>query len=166
MLDSFKDEKKNYIYLEHLKLRKTLPKLKKQLTGKRVVIYGAGSFFQCIKKHYDLSEINFVGVADKNFYIHGSKSLDELILKYYGVAGINIEGITDDKDFSEMFDNLQNVEISALESLSKDQVDYILIGLKNYVPVVESLYEKFKDTNIKIRPLVKKSIITLLKEIS
>lgn len=47
--------------------QKQLNKLAKKYKNKRIVIYGAGIYFQIIKKNFDLSGLNIVGIADKKF---------------------------------------------------------------------------------------------------
>lgn len=59
--------------MEHLEFfnennaQKQLNKLAKKYKNKRIVIYGAGIYFQIIKKNFDLSGLNIVGIADKKF---------------------------------------------------------------------------------------------------
>jgi len=54
-------------YLEHTKFDKYLCKLNKKLKGKKIIIYGAGSFFHYIKDNYDLSKLDVIGISDMKF---------------------------------------------------------------------------------------------------
>lgn len=165
-MGSFKDEDVNCEYLKEIHLEKTLPKLIKKLKGKRIALYGPGSFFQCVNKYYDLSELNIVAVADRMRFVYGSNNTDLLIKKYYETAGISIYGITDKTDETETDSaETESIKIEDLDNLKNHNIDCIVIAIKQYVPVVETLYEKFKNTNIKIRPLAQKSLWLLLKEL-
>ena len=42
-------------------------KLIKKYKDKRVILYGAGEFFEIYKKTFDLSQFNIIAVTDKNF---------------------------------------------------------------------------------------------------
>ena len=130
-----KEEEENLCYLKENKFDKSFLKLIKKLKGKRIVIYGAGTLFMLIKKCYDISELNIVGVADKKF----ETSKDVLFENEYKIFKLN--------------------------EITKNDVDCILVSVKFYVPVLEELYEKFKISGIKVLPFVKKSFWTLLKEL-
>ena len=56
--------------LQHIQLHnfdKQLLSHSKKYKNKKVVLYGAGTFFNIIKKNYDLSLLNIIAVADLNF---------------------------------------------------------------------------------------------------
>ena len=130
-----KEEDENLRYLKKYRFEKTLAKLVKQLKDKKVIIYGDGSIFQLIKKHYDLSGLNIIGIADKR-YETSSETVNENGYKIY-----------------------------RLNEIEDSEADYILVTIKFYVRILEDLYEQFKYTRIKIKPLVKKPFLTLLKEL-
>lgn len=132
---NIKEEEENLRYLARHKLDKTLPKLIKKLRGKRVVIYGAGTLFHLIKKNYDISDLNIVGIADK---------------KYETAYDIESEF---------------GYKVYRLNEINNSEVDYILISVKFYIPILENLYERFKNKNVKVKPLIKKSLWTILKEL-
>lgn len=134
--EHFKDECENINYLYKLKFDKTLPKLIKKLKDKTVMLYGAGAFLELIKKHFDLSPINIIGIADRRFEEHGA---NETFLGYKTYAPYEIE---------------------------KVNPDYVVVATKMYVSIIEDLYyETLKDTKIKIKPLLKKGFFELLREV-
>lgn len=49
------------------KYEKQFIKLKKKYKNKKIILYGASLYFQAIQKHYDLSELNIIAIADKKF---------------------------------------------------------------------------------------------------
>ena len=134
--EEFKDECININYLFKYKFDKTLPKLIRKLKNKKVVLYGAGAFLELIKKHFDLSEIDIIGIADKRFEYHEE---NEQFLGYKAYAP---------------------------DEIKKLNPDYVVVATKMYVNIIESLYyDILKDTKIKIKPLLKKGFFDLLKEI-
>ena len=130
-----KEEDENLRYLSKHKLHLTLPKLVKSLQGKKVIIYGAGTLFHLIKKNYDITGLNIVGIADKKY--ETSKDIET----EYGY------------------------KVYKLDEIKDTDADCILVTVKFYIPILEDLYERYKNTNIKVKPLVKKSFWTLLKEL-
>ena len=111
-------------------------KLNRKLKGKSIVLYGAGLFFEAIKKYYDLSQLNIIGISDKRFDKHKK---DESFLGY---------------------------KVYSKEELKDLKPDYILVATKFYIAIIEDLYfNTFSNSKIKIKPLVKKPFISLLKEV-
>lgn len=55
-------------YLENNNFKKQLENIKKKLSGKKIMIYGAGKMFEEIVKNYDLRELNIIGITDLKFY--------------------------------------------------------------------------------------------------
>lgn len=130
------DEAENINYIESFNFSKNLEKLKKKIKNKTVLIYGSGVFFQVIKKYYNLDNINIIGIADKRFEAHEE---NETFIGY--------------KVYSPL-------EIKELNP------DYVLVATKKYIEIIENLYyETLAKTRIKIKPLVKKDLKTLIKEI-
>ena len=134
--EEFKEEALNVNYLYKQKFDRTLPKLIKKMKNKKVVLYGAGLFSRAIIKYFDLSGLNIIGVADKKFDSHED-----------------------------------GVEFCGYKALSPDEVlelkpDYLLISTKYYIAMIEHMhYTYLKGSGIKIKPLVVKSLWTLLREI-
>lgn len=134
--EEVKDERENYLYLDSFKFDKTLPKLVKKLKDKKVVLYGAGAVLELVKKYYDISGLDVVAIADKKFENHGE---NDLFLGY---------------------------KVISPEEILATNPDYIVVSTKMYVNIVEELYSNIvKGTKIKIKPLVKKSFVSLLKEV-
>lgn len=134
--EDVKDERSNLIYLYRNKFDKTLPKLVKKLKNKKVVFYGAGIFFEVIKKYFDISKLNVLGISDKKYEINKAQ---EEFLGYKTIAPSDIQSY---------------------------KPDYVIVATKFYVSIIEELYfDVLYKKKIKIKPLVKKSFVTLLKEI-
>ena len=134
--EEISDEQANYNYLYKYNFDKTLPKLIKKLNGKTVMLYGAGVFLELIKKYFDISGLNIIGIADKRFENH---SENEEFLGYKAYAPNEISNVNP---------------------------DYVLVATKFYINIIESLYyNTLKGTKIKIKPLMKKPFFTLVKEI-
>lgn len=133
-VEKIKDEQVNINYLYKHKFDKTLPKLVKDMKGKKVVFYGAGAFLELINKYFNLSGLDVIGVCDKRFDKH-EEGETFLGWKAYSI-----------KEIAEL------------------KPDCILISTKMYIDLVRSL-RKGVLKDIKLRPLLKKSLMTLMKEI-
>ena len=100
------------------------------------MFYGAGVFLELIKKYFDLTGINVIGVADRRFANHEE---NEKFLGY--------------KAYSP--DEIANVK-----------PDCVLVATKWYVNIIEELcFKTLKGTKIKVLPLVRKPLWILIKEI-
>lgn len=134
--EEIKDERVNLNYLYANKFDKTLPKLIKKLKNKKIVFYGAGVFLELIQKYFDISELNVIAIADKKYEIYRSE------------------------------DTVFGYKTCAPTDIIKLKPDYVIVATKMYIGIVEDLYYNIlKDSKIKIKPLLKKSLITLIKEI-
>ena len=69
-------------YLKKINFAKHLTKIAKKLKDKKVVIYGAGSFYQTLIKEYDLSCLNIIAIADRKFINHD----DDVMFSGYKVC--------------------------------------------------------------------------------
>ncbi len=133
--EEVKDEQTNLNYLYKHNFDKTLPKLLKRLKNKKVVFYGAGVYLELIKKYFDLSSLNVIAISDKKF------------------------------------ENMEESEFLGYKTCSPDKIkalnpDYVIITTKFYINIFEYLNDDLlKGTKIKIKPLVRKSFWTLVKEI-
>ena len=59
-----------------------------------------------------------------------------------------------------------NYPVCSPDEIKNLKPDYVLVATKYYVNIVEDLYYNLlKDAKIKIKPLLKKDILTLIKEI-
>ena len=54
-------------YLKAVHAQRQIHKLARKYKNKKIVIYGAGEYFQILKNNFDLSNLNIVGIADKKF---------------------------------------------------------------------------------------------------
>ncbi|MBR1942657.1 hypothetical protein IJ843_02855 [bacterium] len=134
--EEFVDESQNLNYLYKMNFDKNLPKLLKSLNGKKIMLYGAGEFFRLAKSYFDLSGISAIGIADKKFENHEENAEWE---------GYKVYSPSEIKDANP---------------------DIVLVTNKYYINVIEELYyDVLKGTKIKIKPMLKKSFITLIKEI-
>ena len=52
-------------YLKAVHAQRQINKLARKYKNKKIVIYGAGEYFQILKNNFDLSNLNIVGIADK-----------------------------------------------------------------------------------------------------
>lgn len=123
-------------YLRKNNFKTYLKKLKKQVKGKPVVVYGAGMLFQYINEKYDLSDFNVIGISDMKF---SKESEGEETLGY---------------------------KIIPKASILNYNPDYVIVASENYIDLIEDLeFKLFKDTKVKLVPLVKKNIFDIIKTI-
>lgn len=59
----------NLTYLEKLNFSYQIEKLAQITNGKKVLLYGAGSFLKDIKNSYSLNKLNIIGIVDRRFII-------------------------------------------------------------------------------------------------
>ncbi len=123
-------------YLDSINFDKYLKKIKSKYKNKKIIIYGTGVLFQYVKEHYDLSELNIIGVSDLKF-------------------SIEQEG----QDFD-------GYKIIPKEKMIDYNPDVVLIATQKYVGIVEDfVLNIFNNTKTKVLPLARISIRELLKEI-
>ena len=134
--EEIKDEAVNFNYLYKMQFDKTLPKLVKKLKNKKVLLYGAGIFLELIKKYFDISTLNVIGIADKKFEHHNEN------------------------------EEWQGYKVYSPDEIKELKPDYVLVATKFYINIIEDLYyNTLKGTKIKIKPLLKKPFLTLVREI-
>ncbi len=130
------DERENWNYLCEYHFDKTLPKTIKELKGMSVILYGDINLIDLVKRNFDISHINIIGIS-------GNKFLEK-------------------SEYNEFF----GYKVYNLEELKQANADYLLVASQNYVEIIEDLYyNKLKNSRMKFKPLVKKSFFTLFKEI-
>ncbi len=56
-------------YFKKVNAQKQINKLAKKYKNKKIVIYGAGEYYQILQNNFDLSKLNIVGISDKKFEI-------------------------------------------------------------------------------------------------
>ncbi|MEI8377261.1 MAG: hypothetical protein WCF95_01875 [bacterium] len=71
--------------LQELKLQKKIDKLAKKYKNKKVILYAAGMYFDEIIENFDLSGLNIIGIADKNF---DSKTLEHKGFKAFAPSNV------------------------------------------------------------------------------
>lgn len=54
-------------YFKAVHAQKQINKLARKYKNKKIVIYGAGIYFQILNNNFDLSKLNIVAIADKKF---------------------------------------------------------------------------------------------------
>lgn len=130
------EERDAFFYIEQFNFAEHLEKLNKKLKNKKIIIYGAGIFFEAIKELYDLSQLDIIGISDRRFLEHKK---GETFLGYTVYSPDEIKDVNP---------------------------DYVLVATKFYINIIENLYyETLKGTKIKIKPLLKKPFKVLFKEI-
>lgn len=123
-------------YLDGLNFEKTLAQLSKKLKNKKVMLYGSGVFFETIKKYYDVSKLNIIGIADKKYET--------------------------DKETKEIL----GYKTYAPNEIIDAKPDYVVVSTLKFVNIIDYLAcDLLKDTKIKVVPLVKLPFIKLIKEI-
>ena len=68
------------LYIEEIEYQKQLKHLEKKLKNKKIIIYGTGMLFELVKKKYDLSKFNIIGVADQKFTVEDKTYLGYRII--------------------------------------------------------------------------------------
>ena len=123
-------------YLKKYKFEKYFKRLKNHLKGKKIVLYGAGSFFSYIFERFSFEQLDVVGICDAKF------TQDDIGKKYCGY------------------------DVLLKENLESVDCDCILITAQNYLLIMEELYLDFcKNQKIKIYPLLKLSFVEELTKI-
>ena len=54
-------------YFKAVHAQRQINKLARKYKNKKIVIYGAGIYFQILNNNFDLSKLNIVAIADKKF---------------------------------------------------------------------------------------------------
>ena len=54
-------------YFESIKAQEQINKWTERLQNKKIVIYGAGNYFEILYDNYDLSKLNIIGICDRKF---------------------------------------------------------------------------------------------------
>lgn len=127
-------------YLQYWNFEENFEKLCKKVKNKKVLLYGAGSFFETIKLYFDLDKLNIIGISDKRFE--------------------KIEG--EEKEIEEEFYGYKTYSPQEIKALKPD---YVLVSTLKVISIIENLEQELKGTRIKILPLMDKSFWQLLKEI-
>ncbi len=123
-------------YLQNIHFDKYLKKMNKKLANKKIIIYGVGSFFKYIQENYDLSLLDVIGVSDLKF-----KNTDE-------------------------GEKYLNYNIIPLDRIISYNPDYVIVAAINYEKIIDNFEMNiFNNTKIKVIPLARKSLWSLIKRI-
>lgn len=124
-------------YLEKKNAQKQIDKLAKNNSGKKIVLYGAGFFASDLLRHYDLSGLNIIGIADNKF-------INETEGDFYGYPKLSPEDLLEtefDLLLITVYDDT-NVKIYLRDELFEDAKDkrkvksLIKMGLFEYIKEV------------------------------
>lgn len=124
------------LYLKDIHFEKYLKKLNKKLKNKKIIIYGAGTFFKYIKENYNLNSLNIIGISDLKFNENeeGEKYLDYNIIP--------------------------------LDKILDYKPDYLVIATMHYEKIIDNFEVNIlNETKIKAIPLARKKLWDLIKEI-
>ena len=113
-------EEEILVHLKNIDFPNQLKNLLKKIKNKKVILYGAGEFFETVKNNYDLSQLNIIGICDKRFYPEQ-------------------EG----QDFL-------GYKIIPFEKIKNYDTDYILISTLKYLSILDNLDTTLKGRKIKI----------------
>ena len=123
-------------YLKDCNFEKYYKKLVSKLKNKRIIVYGSGALFQHIKKKYDLSKFNIIGISDNKY-----------ILKQEGTLDLGYPIIPKSK-------------------LREYNPEVLLLGVQEYVYLLNNFSnEIFEGKNVKVIPLVRQPLLKILKKI-
>jgi len=128
--------KTNFIeYLEHKDAQKIIDKYALEYSDKKIILFGAELFAGDLFRHYDLSKLNILGVADRAFEKHPEGD-------YYGY-----------KKFSPL--DLLEIDFDLLLITEYDDVD-----IKEYL---KSELLQGEEVKFKVKTLIKLNIIEYIK---
>lgn len=123
-------------YVNKIHFDKYLKKINKKLANKKIIIYGVGSFFKYIQERYDLSLLNIIGVSDLKFK---------------------------DDDEGQKYLNYNIIPLNRIISYNPD---YVIVAAINYEKIIDNFETNiFYNTKIKVIPLARKSLWSLIKRI-
>ncbi len=105
-------------YLNKIGFKQSLEKKVKKYKNKKIVIYGAGSFFEVINNNFDLSQLNIIGICDKRF---DANYQNEMFLGY---------------------------KVIKYDDLAKCMCDCILVSTLKYIPIIDELSKIVKNKKL------------------
>ena len=115
-------------YFKDVNAQKQINRLVKKYKNKKIVIYGAGEYFNILNENYDLSKLNIVGIADRKFGL----TKDANKTKYLPLAPEELKEFDFDIIMVALYD-----DIAILDYLEYN----LLIGTKNENKKVISIIE-------------------------
>ena len=118
-------------FVEYLKIynaQEKINKLAKRYKNKKVALYGAGQFAQCIFQNCDLSKLNIIAIADKRF---------ENINQKHNFFGLNC------------------IKPNDLKTMDFDVIFITNFDVERFIEILdESVLYGTKNANVEIRPLI------------
>lgn len=66
-------------YFKEVNAQKQIDKLAKKYKNKKIVIYGAGEYFNILKENYDISKLNIIAIADRKFEMTKESNTTEFL---------------------------------------------------------------------------------------
>ncbi len=122
-------------FLQENNPQQQIDKLSKKLNNKKVVVYGAGQYFDLVYKNYDLSKLNIVALCDKKFEFDSNNPY-----KYPAITPMEL------KDFD------------------LDCLVVVLINDYNVTMTIDKeILKNSKNENIRILPLITPTLKFILK---
>ena len=115
-------------YFKDVNAQKQINRLVKKYKNKKIVIYGAGEYFNILNENYDLSKLNIVGIADRKFGLTKDANKTE----YLPLAPEELKEFDFDIIMVALYD-----DIAILDYLEYN----LLIGTKNEDKKVISIIE-------------------------
>ena len=123
-------------YLEANNAQKQIDKLAKKLKNKRVIIYGAGEYFETILNNYDLSKLNIVAISDLKFV----SDINSNTTPYKPI-------VPDD-----------------LKTFDADVIVMALVNDLNVLSIIDNkILKNSKNENMEIRPIITPTISYIIK---
>jgi len=90
----------NFEKLKKINYQKYIDNLAEKYKNKKIVVYGAGSFFEYVIKNYDLNGLNITAISDKKF--QGTN--EEMYMNYRAISPYEIAEYNPDVVFSGIYD--------------------------------------------------------------
>lgn len=136
MSKDLKNAKDFVEYLEKINFQKHLNRLENILKDKKIVLYGAGLFFQTLADNYDLSKLNIIAISDRKFINH------------------------------EENETFCGYKVCAPDEIKTLNADMLLMSMLYYVQVIWYLeFIVLKNCKTQIKPLINKPFMEVWKEI-
>ena len=130
MTEEFKE------YLVYTKFDKYLKKLNSKLKNKKIIVYGAGSFFHYIKENYDISNLDIIGISDMKF------------------------------DFEEEGKDYLGYKIIPKAKMREYNADCVLVAVLKYISVIEDFeLNIFNGTKTRVYPIARIPFWDFVKQI-
>lgn len=124
-------------YFREVRAQKQIDKLVQKYKDKKIVIYGAGTYFQILNENYDLSKLNIIAICDKKF----ESSKESNPSNYTAIAPIELKSYEYDIILTALYDDVSLCDYLECE---------LLLGTPNENKQVRSLIEPTLVYTLKI----------------